>query len=437
MPFSQIIFIFLTSISIYLFYKKIGEIKRNILLGHDEPLNDQKALRWKNVFLLALGQKKMFKKPFAALLHLFVYAGFIIINLEMIEIIFDGLSGSHRIFSGIHLETYHILINLFEILAVVVILFCVIFLSRRYLAGIKRFNSTDIKGAPAKDATIILVTEIVLMSLFLTMNASDTLLQEMGVGHYDDHKTGAFLISSHISDILHHLSANQLIILERFCWWAHILGVFAFLNYLPWSKHLHIILAFPNAYFARLTPLGQMVNMSTVQKEVLYAFQPELASNEVATNSPQTFGAKDVFDLSWKNLLDAYTCTECGRCSAECPANQTGKLLSPRKIMMKTRDRLEEVGSNITQHGEFKDDAKSLLDYISEEELRACTTCSACIEACPVSINPMDIILQMRRYLVMEKSSSPQEWTMMFGNLENNFAPWKFPPEERGKWVEG
>lgn len=434
MSFSQIIFFLLTFTSIYLFYKKISEIKRNILLGHDEKLHDQRVARWKNVFLLAFGQQKMFKKPFAAILHLFVYAGFIIINVEMLEIVVDGLAGTHRIFSGFNLEAYRVLINLFEVLAFIVILFCFIFLGRRYIAGIKRFTSSDLKGSPARDATIILVTEIILMSLFLTMNAADSVLQNMGVEHYAEHKTGAFLISTYISDILHYLSVNQLIVLERSCWWLHIIGVFTFLNYLPWSKHLHIILAFPNAYFARLTPSGQMSNMPAVQNEVLYAFQPDLAPTHTS-ETPIKFGAKDVFDLSWKNLLDAYSCTECGRCSAACPANQTSKMLSPRKIMMDTRDRLEEVGKNISKNGEFKEDEKSLLDYISEEELRACTTCSACVEACPVSINPMDIILQMRRYMIMEKSSAPQEWTMMFGNMENNFAPWKFASEDRGKWM--
>jgi ferredoxin len=436
MPFLQIIFFCITSLAIYLFYRKISEIKRNILLGQDELLTDQKGQRWKNVFFLALGQKKMFKKPFAAILHLFVYAGFIIINIEMIEIIIDGVAGTHRIFSSLNLSAYHILINIFEILAAIVLIFCIVFITRRKLAGIKRFQSVDIKGWPSKDATIILLTEIILMLLFLTMNATDTMLQDLGAEHYAEHVTGHFIISHHLFYFFQGLSISQLLIIERSCWWLHILGVFAFLNYLPWSKHLHIVLAFPNAYFARLTPRGQMTNMPSIQQEVLYAFKPEMAPVAGSSAEQIKFGAKDVFDLSWKNLLDAYSCTECGRCSAECPANQTGKLLSPRKMMMDTRDRLEEVGKNINQHGTFQDDEKSLLTYISEEELRACTTCSACIEACPVSINPMDIILQIRRYVIMEKSSAPQEWTMMFGNMENNFAPWKFAPDDRGNWIE-
>ncbi len=435
MPFLQIIFFCITSLSIYLFYKKISEIKRNILLGQDEQLTDQKRLRWKNVFFLALGQKKMFKKPFAAILHLFVYAGFIFINIEMLEIIIDGIAGTHRIFSSFNSNAYHILINIFEILATIVILFCILFLTRRYISGIKRFQSTDIQGWPTKDATIILIAEIILMSLFLVMNATDTMLQDLGAKHYIAHTTGHFIISQYLFSLIHGLTIPQLIVIERSCWWLHIVGVFTFLNYLPWSKHLHIVLAFPNAYFARLTPRGQMSNMPAIQQEVLYVFKPEMAADAGSSATQLKFGAKDVFDLSWKNLLDAYSCTECGRCSVECPANQTGKLLSPRKIMMDTRDRLEEVGKNINHYSTFQDDEKSLLTYISEEELRACTTCSACIEACPVSINPMDIILQMRRYVIMEKSSAPQEWTMMFGNLENNFAPWKFAPEDRGKWI--
>lgn len=433
MPISQIIFSLLASISMYFFIRKIGEIRRNILLGQEENLNDKPKVRWKNVLLLALGQKKMFKKPFPAVLHLFVYAGFIIINIEMLEIVVDGIAGTHRIFSGFNTAAYKILIDLFEVLAFIVILFCLIFLGRRFLAGIRRFRSSDLKGSPTADASIILITEIILMSLFLTMNAADNVLQQMGAEHYAKHQTGPFLVSTYISGILQQFSVNQIIAIERTCWWMHIIGVFAFLNYLPFSKHLHIIMAFPNAYFARLTPRGQMSNMPSVQNEVLYAFQPELAPTQTS-DSPIKFGAKDVFDLSWKNLLDAYTCTECGRCSDVCPANSTGKLLSPRKVMMETRDRLEEVGKNISFNKKFQEDEKSLHNYISEEELRACTTCSACIEACPVSINPMDIILQMRRYMIMEKSSAPQEWTIMFRNMEINFAPWKFSPEDRAAW---
>jgi ferredoxin len=291
----------------------------------------------------------------------------------------------------------------------------------------------ELNGWPRSDANYILVTEIILMMLFLTMNSADRALQLKEYGHY--HNLGNFLISGSLAPYFTDLSSSALVGVERTCWWLHIVGIFAFLNYLPYSKHLHIILAFPNTYYARLEPLGEMENMPSVQKEVLYAMQPELAPTGDAT-PPKKFGAKDIVDLSWKNLLDAYSCTECGRCTAACPANITGKLLSPRKIMMDTRDRTEEIGKNINKNGEFKDDGKSLLhNYISTEELRACTSCNACVQGCPVSISPLDIILQMRRYLVMEESNAPQEWNAMFSNVENNFAPWKFSPDERDKWA--
>jgi len=433
----QIIFLAILGLAVFLFSRKVMGIKRNISLGYDENLTDQPLKRWKNVFLLALGQKKMFKNPLVAILHLFIYLGFIIINIEILEIISDGVLGSHRLFQPFIPDLYPFLINTFELLALSVILVCIIFLARRNLVRVNRLWSTDIKGWPSKDANFILIVEILLMILFLTMNASDTMLQELGIGHYADHRTGYFIVSYLFIPAIKGFDANSLVILERSCWWLHIIGIFSFLNYLPWSKHLHIILAFPNAFFARLTPPGKMQNMVAVQNEVIYAFQPELAPTSPQEGSQQKFGAKDIQDLSWKNILDAYSCTECGRCSDECPANQTGKLLSPRKIMMKTRDRAEEIGRNIDKNGTFIEDNKSLLnDYISEEEIRACTTCNACVEACPVSINPLDIILQMRRYLVMEKSIAPQEWTMMFGNIENNFAPWKFSPDQRADWAK-
>ena len=378
----------------------------------------------------------MFRNPLVAVMHFFVYAGFIIINIEVLEIVLDGILGTHRLFAATLGGFYTFLINSFEILAFLVLAACVIFLLRRNVMKLKRFISKDLDGWPRSDANYILITEIVLMSLFLFLNASDTLLQTRGVEHYAAHPTGNFVISQYLQPVLNGISNGTLEIIERGSWWLHIVGIFAFLNYLPYSKHLHIVLAFPNAYYARLKPMGEMDNMASIQKEVLYAMQPELApTGEVA--APQKFGAKDVMDLSWKNLMDAYSCTECGRCSAACPANQTGKLLSPRKIMMDTRDRLEAVGKNITANKEFKDDGKSLLhDYISVEELRACTTCNACVQECPVSISPLDIIVQLRRYLVMEESNSPQEWAAMFSNVENNFAPWKFSPDERDKWVE-
>lgn len=433
----QILFILISGLAIWLFSKKIKEISRNINLGRDEDLSDNSSQRWKNVLLLAFGQKKMFRNPLVAVLHFFVYAGFIIINIEVLEIVLDGIFGTHRLFANMLGGFYTFLINAFEVLAFLVIVACAIFLIRRNAIKLRRFISKDLDGWPRSDANYILVTEIALMTLFLTLNASDTLLQTRGVEHYAANPTGNFIFSQLLHPVLNGIGNDGLLMIERACWWLHIVGIFAFLNYLPYSKHLHIILAFPNAWYARLQPMGKMENMPAVQNEVLYAMQPELAPTEVSVEPPKKFGAKDITDLSWRNLLDAYSCTECGRCSAACPANITGKLLSPRKIMMDTRDRAEEIGRNINTNGEFKDDGRALLhDYISVEELRACTSCNACVQECPVSINPLDIILQLRRYLVMEESNSPQEWAVMFSNVENNFAPWKFSPDERDKWVE-
>jgi heterodisulfide reductase subunit C len=432
----QILFIAISAIAIYFFSKKVKEISRNIKLGRDKDISDNKPQRWKNVLLLAFGQQKMFRNPLVAVLHFFVYAGFVIINIEVLEIVLDGIFGTHRMFAPVLGGFYSFLINSFEVLALLVLVSVIIFLIRRNVIKLKRFISNDLDGWPRSDANYILIIEIVLMSLFLLLNATDTLLQTRGVEHYAAHPTGNFVVSQYLHPVLSGMSNGTLEMIERSSWWLHIVGIFAFLNYLPFSKHLHIVLAFPNAWYANLVPMGKMENMTSIQKEVLYAMQPELApTGEQAV--PQKFGAKDVMDLSWKNLMDAYSCTECGRCSAACPANQTGKLLSPRKIMMDTRDRLEEVGKNITLNKEYKEDGKSLLhDYISVEELRACTTCNACVQECPVSISPLDIILELRRYLVMEESNSPQEWAGMFSNVENNFAPWKFSPDERDKWVE-
>ena len=431
-----LIFIALTIIAIGFVIKRGKIISKTIQLGRNEELKGPKSARWKNVFLLALGQQKMFRKPGVAILHLIVYAGFIIINIEIIEIILDGILGQHRLFAPLLGAVYPVLINSFEALALLVLLACIVFLIRRNLKSITRLQSADLNGWPRKDATIILGAEIILMSLFLIMNACDTLLQERGQLSYSEHPTGNFWISSLLHPLLSNWSTHSLVIAERASWWLHILGIYAFLNYLPYSKHLHIILAFPNAYYARLEPSGKMENMPAIQQEVIYAMQPELAPTDSNT-SPPRFGARDVMDLSWKNLLDAYSCTECGRCSSACPANQTGKMLSPRKIMMDTRDRLEEVGQSIAKHGTWHDDSRALLhDYISVEEINACTTCNACVQECPVSINPLDIILQLRRNLVMEESNTPAEWATLFGNVENNFAPWKFNPEEREKWIE-
>jgi ferredoxin len=429
----QVLFVALIGFASWLFAKNSMQIRRNILLGKDEDLTDNKPLRWRNMILLALGQKKMFKNPLVAVMHFIIYAGFIIINIEVLEIILDGILGTHRLFFPFLEGFYSFLINVFELLAVGVIAVCIIFLVRRNIIKLKRFISKDLNGWPRSDANYILITEIILMSLFLLMNATDRALQLQSAEHY--YNTGGFVISGGLANWFSNFSTSTLIIIERTAWWIHIIGILAFLNYLPYSKHLHIMLAFPNAFYARLDNVGKMENMKSIQNEVLYAMQPQLAPTGEA--APQKFGAKDVMDLSWKSLLDAYSCTECGRCSTACPANQTGKLLSPRKIMMDTRDRLTEVGKNVTKNGNFVDDGKMLLnDYITVEELRACTTCNACVEECPVSISPLSIILELRRSLIMEDSNAPQEWNGMFSNIENNFAPWKFSPEDRDKWVE-
>ncbi len=431
--FQQAVFLILAIFSVWLFAKNISQIKKNILLGRDKDLSGNTSQRWKNVLLLAFGQKKMFRNPLVALLHFVIYAGFIIINAEVLEIVLDGILGTHRLFLGTLGITYTFLINFFELLAAGVLLVCIIFLARRNMLKLKRFISKDLDGWPRSDANYILITEIILMTLFLTMNTADRALQLQGAEHYKI--TGNFLVSGLFAPLLNNMSIPGLLLLERSCWWLHIIGIFAFLNYLPYSKHLHILLAFPNAYFARLEANGKIENMELVQNEVKYMMQPELVPPPGETQ-PTKFGAKDIMDLSWKSLLDAYSCTECGRCSAACPATQTGKLLSPRKIMMDTRDRMEEVGKNIKTNGAFTPDGKTLLnDFIKVEELRACTTCNACVQECPVSISPLDIILELRRSLIMEDSNAPQEWNAMFGNIENNFAPWKLSPDDRDAWV--
>jgi ferredoxin len=431
----QVLFVVLTGIAIWLFARNVRNIRRNILLGRDIEMNGDKGVRWRNVLLLALGQKKMFKKPLVGFLHFVIYAGFIIINIEILEIILDGIFGTHRLFAPWIGGLYTFLINGFEVLAFGVLAVCIIFLIRRNVIKVDRLNRKELDGFPRSDANFILAMEIFLMSLFLIMNGADKALQQMGHEHY--HTTGNFFISGIITPLFANLDASTLVGIERTAWWLHIVGVLFFMNYLPYSKHLHIVLAFPNAYYASTEPMGRFTNMQEIQNEVLYAMQPELAPAATGEQAPIKFGAKDVPDLTWKNLMDAYSCTECGRCTAACPANITGKKLNPRKIMMDTRDRMEEMGRNINKNGQFVDDGKTLLrDYITEEELRACTTCQACVEACPVSISPLDIIVQMRRHLIMEESNAPQEWNGMFSNVENNFAPWKFSPDERDKWAE-
>jgi heterodisulfide reductase subunit C len=433
----QILFILLTAVAVWLFARQVKFIKRNINLGRDENLKDNPGARWRNMFLLALGQKRMFDKPLVAFLHFAVYAGFIIINVEILEIILDGIFGTHRMFSPALGQLYSFIINFFEVLAFLVLSACVIFLIRRNIVGVRRLNMKELNGWPRNDANYILCFEIILMSLFLVMNASDKALQLRHYGHYGEVQTSNFWISGIITPAFQNFTTATLVGMERGAWWLHITGIFIFLNYLPYSKHLHIILAFPNTYFARLDPQGKMLNMPEIQQEVLYAMQPETIPAEATQEDHKKFGAKDIFDLSWKNLLDAYTCTECGRCTSACPANQTGKLLSPRKIMMDTRDRMESVGKNIDGNGRFNDDGKTLLhDYITKEELWACTSCQACVQACPVLIHPLNIINQLKRYMALEESNQPQEWNGMYSNIENNFAPWKFSPDERAAWKE-
>ena len=431
---AQIIFFILLALSGYGIYLSISRIRGNILLGRDEDRSGHVLTRLKNMTLMALGQKKMFKKPIPALLHFFIYSGFLIVNIEMLEIVIDGLAGTHRIFAGVLGGAYTFVVNVFEFFALAVIITCSIFLIRRNILHVKRFTGIEMKKWPLLDANLILTIEILLMLAFLTMNAADQLLQPLNA-HYI--ATGEFVFSSKIKELLSGISPQGLEIVERFCWWFHIIGVMFFANYVFYnSKHLHIFMAFINTYFAKLTPAGKFTNMPEVTKEVklMLNLPVEESAGDVA---PGRFGAKDVRDLTWKNLLDAYSCTECGRCTQQCPANITGKLLSPRKIMMDTRDRLEEVGKNISIHGKDFDDGKSLLgDYISETEILACTTCNACVEACPVAIDPVNIIIQLRRYKLMEESQAPASWNSMLSNIENNMAPWKFSPADRFNWAE-
>ena len=385
---------------------------------------------------LAFGQSKMLDKPVVGLLHLIVYVAFILINIELIEIIIDGLSGSHRFLAPYLGGFYNFLIGFFEILALLVIISVIIFWARRNVIKLKRFISNDLKGWPKTDANYILYIEIILMLLFLNMNATDLHLQTSSFSEY--YKTyGYFPVSQYIAPLYSDFADISVLYIERVSWWLHIIGILFFLNYLYYSKHLHILLAFPNTYFSNLDNIGKVNNLSSVYKEVKAMMDPnnDPFANNDANNSIEKFGASDVFDLNWFQLLNAYTCTECGRCSSECPANETGKLLSPRTIMMKTRDRVEEVGKNIDKNGKFINDNKALLnDYISTEELWACTTCNACVEACPIGIDPLSIILDMRRYLVMEESSAPSELNNMMSNLENNGAPWPFNQHDRLNW---
>ena len=431
---SSIIFGLILLLSISLFVINCKKILRNIKIGRDIDRFNNKKVRFYKMLRLAFGQTKMLNKPVVGLLHLIVYIAFILINIELIEIIIDGLTGSHRVFGPYLGVFYDFLIGFFEILAFLVIISVIIFLIRRNLMKISRFISNDLSGWPKSDGNYILYIELVLMFLFLNMNATDQVLQNANYLNYGSY--GSFPISSFISPIYENLDIDYVVFVERTLWWLHIIGILFFLNYLYYSKHLHIILAFPNTYFSNLNTSGKFSNLKSVYKEVKAMLDPD--SDPYSTdnlNETEIFGAKDVFDLNWFQLLSAYTCTECGRCSSECPANQTGKLLSPRSIMMKTRDRIEEVGKNLDKNKVFKDDGKNLLnDYITKEELWACTTCNACVESCPIGIDPLSIIIDLRRYMVMEESSAPNEINNMMNNLENNGAPWPFNQQDRLNW---
>jgi heterodisulfide reductase subunit C len=433
----QILFVLVISSAIYILFRRISGIKRNILLGKDLDRSENSSSSFRNMILVAFGQSKMFKKPLPAFLHLFVYVGFIVINLEVLEFIIDGIAGTHRIFAPYLGFIYPILINFFEFLAIAVIVSCIIFLFRRNILKVKRFTNPEMTSWPILDANLILITEIVLMFAILTMNASDQILQARDTFHYPD--TGLLFFSSFLTGPLEGLSTSSLIIVERFAWWFHIIGILAFAIYVTYSKHLHIFMAFPNTYYSNLESRGKMKNMESVTNEVKIMLGMPDANQDTSASPTEIgrFGAKDINDLTWKSLMDAYSCTECGRCTAECPANQTGKKLSPRKIMMDVRDRSEEVGRSLDKGGKGFEDGKTLLDnYISREEINACTSCNACTEACPVLIDPLGIILEMRRYIAMEESGSPADWNLMFQNIETSFSPWKFAPTDRFNWAK-
>ena len=422
-------------VGIGFFVINILKLIRNIKLGKDIDRSDRKIERWKNMARIALGQSKMVSRPFAGFLHVIVYIGFVVINIEVLEIVIDGLFGTHRVFQPLLGNTiYGFLIGTFEILAFLVLVAVILFWLRRNIVQLKRFMSKEMKGWPKSDGNLILYFEIVLMSLFIVMNATDHAFQEANIGNP---------ISQFVAPLFSGYSLETLATIEHTTWWVHIIGILIFLNYLYYSKHLHILLAFPNTFFANLDPKGKFNNLASVTSEVRmmmdpdadpYAMPEEGPEDEV----PEKFGASDVTDLNWVQLLNAYTCTECGRCTSSCPANMTGKELSPRAIMMKTRDRLEEVGKNIDENGGvFKDDGKQLLnDYITPEELWACTSCNACVEECPIDIDPLSIIMDMRRYLVMEQSAAPQELNMMMTNIENNGAPWQYNQQDRLNWKD-
>jgi heterodisulfide reductase subunit C len=436
----QTLFVIALVTAIAIFIRNIRKIIRNIKLGHKIDRNDRPNERFAKMARIALGQSKMVKRPFSGFLHVIVYVGFIIINIEVLEIIIDGIFGTHRILSFMG-GFYNFLIASFEILALLVLIGVILFWTRRNISNIYRFLGRELKGWPKNDANYILYFEMVLMVLFLVMNATDYQLQLNGANHYAQETgiAGSFPVSQFLLPLFDGLNNATLIVIERVAWWLHILGILFFLNYLYYSKHLHILLAFPNVYFSKLDPMGEFDNLESVTNEVKLMMDPAADPYAAAPEGevPAKFGASDIMDLNQVQLLNAYTCTECGRCTAQCPANNTGKLLSPRKIMMDTRDRMEEIGEIINKNGKFEDDGKQLLDdYILREEIWACTTCNACVEACPIGIDPLSIIMDMRRYLVMEQSAAPTELGISMTNIENNGAPWPYNQMDRLNWAE-
>ncbi len=429
---NSIIFILLFVAAVAFFSRNVKKISRNIKLGKDIEIKDNPKKRWWLVLKVAIGQSKMFGFPIAAILHIFVYAGFILVNIEMIEIFIDGIAGTHRALSFLG-GFYPVIIAFFEFFALLVIFGCLIFLIRRNIVKTNRFWNPEMKGWPRLDANIILFTEIILMSSIFFMNASDAILQTRGIEHYD--KVGAFFFSSVLIPVINNLPTDTLIIIERSCWWLHIVGVLLFLNYIPYSKHFHVFLSFVNVFYSKLDPTGKIVNMPSITKEVKSMLSGEEPPIEEG-DEEASFGAQDVRQLTWKHLMDSYTCTECGRCSSVCPANITGKKLSPRKLVMDVRDRLELLGKDIDKKGIDYVDDKSLFDYITAEEIWACTTCNACTVACPVNIDQVSLILELRRYIVMEQAASPGELNVIFNNIENNGAPWQFSQDDRMLWAE-
>lgn len=449
MGLQQIIFIIISAIAFYMAFKQFSKLRANVFLGKDEPTEGSKKMRWKNVFLVAFGQKKMFKNVIPAVFHFFIYAAFLMTQVELVEILIDGIFGVHRFFAPYLGGLYTFIINFIEILSLLAFVATIIFLARRNLLKIPRFVKSEMTGWPKLDANLILIGELALLLGIFSMNGADVALQEIDPEHYPS--TGYLVISSSFSPyIFSGLSEGSLEIIERAGWWLHILTVYAFLNYLPKSKHLHILFAFPNVYYARIGSRGEMENMPEIMNEVKSMMG--LAAEPAMSEEIPEFGAKDIFDLSWKNILGAYSCTECGRCTAQCPANITGKKLSPRKVMMDIRDRVSEVRANLDSGDEQfiaeesrgkgveltkdnYDDGKSLFDYISREEIHACTTCNACVEACPIMIDPLEPIYKMRRYEILTESAGPSDWTPMFTAIENTGAVWQVP-EDRDSWTK-